>query len=56
MNRIEESTSVMNRGRPAWIATLLSAAVAFATYPTGALASKRGEKPEGDEVVLPSGT
>jgi hypothetical protein len=52
MNRIEESRNVMNRGRPAWIATLLSAAVAFATYPTAALASKRGEKsPERDEVV-----
>ncbi len=54
MNRInlEESRNVMNRAQPAWIATLLSAAVVFGGYPAGALASTRSEKPpEPDDVV-----
>jgi hypothetical protein len=42
----------MNGGRPAWIAALLSAAVALGGYPAGALASTRSEKQtEPDEVV-----
>jgi hypothetical protein len=51
-NKFEESRNVMNGGRPAWIAALLSAAVALGGYPAGALASTRSEKqPEPDEVV-----
>ena len=55
MNRIkiEESKNATNRGRPVWIATLLSAAVAAGGYPAGALASTRSEKPpERDGVVV----
>jgi len=54
MNRIkiEASRNVVNGGRPAWIATLLSAAVVLGGYPAGALASTRSEKQsEPDEVV-----
>ncbi|HYS80101.1 MAG TPA: hypothetical protein VEM76_05295 [Anaeromyxobacteraceae bacterium] len=53
MSRINEaSKNVMRRAQPAWIATLLSAAVAWGGYPAAALASARSEKShESDEVV-----
>ncbi len=51
MNRIklEASRNAMTRAQPAWVAVLLSAAVASAGFPAGALASENSRAP-GDGV------